>query len=74
MEFFGILFECVFCYIGWLIYRFSLGKIKFSPKKQTQMEMMRRENQTLLRVGGLAIMAMMILEIGLHLIQLIGRR
>ncbi len=74
MEFLGFLFECVFCYIGWWIYRFSLGKIKFSPKRQAQMEAMRRENQTLLRLGGLAIMAMMILEIGLHIIQFIGRR
>jgi hypothetical protein len=74
MEIFGVLFECVFCFIGWWIYRFSLGKIKFSPNKQQQMEALRRENQTILRFGGLAIMAIMVLEIGLHLIQWIGRR
>lgn len=74
MEIFGVLFECVFYFIGWWIYRFSLGKIKFSPNKQQQMEALRRENQTILRFGGLAIMAIMVLEIGLHLIQWIGRR
>lgn len=73
MEWIGLLVECLFLILGIYVYLFSRGFVKFSDESsQEKAEAFRNDNQTLLRLLSLALIAIMGLNIFLHLRTLLG--
>ena len=70
MEIIGLLFEFIFLAIGVFAFRFATGKMTFSEAQRPMAEQFRKENSGWMRVLGLALMAIMGLEIALHIFQL----
>jgi hypothetical protein len=70
MEYIGLLFEFIFLALGVFSYRFATGKMKFSEAQRPMAEQFRKENGGWMRVMGLALAAIMIVEIVLHVFQL----
>jgi len=70
MEYLGLIFEFLLLAIGVYTYLFALGKFKVSdPQAQKRMEDFRQKNGWL-RYAGLALTAIMLVNIYLHLAQL----
>jgi hypothetical protein len=68
MEFLGLFFECIFFGIGLYLYLYSRGKIKISTHtSDAKAEAFRQKNSRWLRILSLLLMAVMSLEIVLHL-------
>lgn len=66
-------FELVLLLFGLYLYLFAIGKAQ--PKgelAQTQAAKFRKRNSWWMRIGGLAIMAIMLVNIYLHVVQLWG--
>ena len=73
MEYLGLIFEFVFLALGVYIYIFSLGKLKSKdPEIQKKAEAFRLKNKSWLRISGLLLMALMSINIYLHVINLIS--
>lgn len=73
MEYAGLILEFIFLGIGIYFYLFSIGKIKSKdPKAQKKAESFRRSNYRWLRILSLALIALMSLEIILHVQSLIS--
>lgn len=73
MEYLGLILEFIFLGIGIYFYLFSIGKIKSKdPKAQQKAEAFRKSNYRWLRLLSLALMALMSLEIILHIQSLIS--
>jgi hypothetical protein len=70
MEILGFIFEWVLFGVGLYIYRFAAGKIHFHNTQQPIAERFRKENGSWMRIAGLLLMAIMAVEIALHLIQI----
>jgi hypothetical protein len=70
MEILGFIFEWVLFGVGLYIYRFSIGKIPFHSTQQPIAERFRKENGGWMRIAGLLLMAIMAVEIALHLFQM----
>jgi hypothetical protein len=70
MEYIGLLFELIFFAIGFFSYRFAMGKIRFSASQQPAADSFRKENGGWMRILGLALTAIMSIEIVLHIFQL----
>lgn len=71
MEYIGLFFEFLFLALGLYFYLFSRGFFKAkNAAKQKKAEVFRQKNATVLRLGGLAIAAVMVLNIVLHLATL----
>lgn len=73
MEFLGLFFEIVFLFFGIYLYLFAVGKIevKDSAKKE-KAEAFRKDNATWMRIGSLALIAIMAVNIYLHISQILG--
>jgi hypothetical protein len=70
MEYIGLLFEIAFLLLGIFVYRLSTGKMKVSESQRPMMERFIKENGSIMRILSLALMAIMSLEIALHIFQL----
>ncbi len=73
MEILGLFFEIIFLFLGIYVYRFATGKLRIHPTQQPFADRMRRENAGWMRVASLALIAIMSIEIILHIIQLLKK-
>lgn len=70
MEFLGLLFEFIFLAIGVYMYLFAIGKLQSKDSAlQQKAEKFRKENAGWMRIMGLALAAIMTVNIFLHLMQ-----
>lgn len=73
MEYIGLIFEIIFLILGIYLYLFSRGQLKSKdPNMQAKAEAFRQKNATWLRLFALAIMAIMALNIVVHISQLLS--
>lgn len=73
MEYLGLIFEVIFLALGVYLYLFSIGKLTSKdPEIQKKAEAFRQKNKTWMRISGLLIMALMSVNIYLHIIELIN--
>ncbi len=71
MEYVGLFFEIVFFAIGLYMYLFARGKFKVKDAKaRERMEAFRQKNSGWMRLVGLALMVVMLVNIFLHMQQL----
>lgn len=71
MDFVGLLFEIIFLGVGVYLYLFARGKISFSnPKTRENAARFRKSNASWLRILALALVAIMSLNVAVHLVQL----
>lgn len=73
MEYIGLLFESLFLFLGIFVYRLSTGKMKVHEMQRPAMERFIRENGKIMRLMSLALMAIMSIEIVLHIFQILKR-
>jgi ABC-type nickel/cobalt efflux system permease component RcnA len=72
MDFLGLIFECIFFSIGLYLYLYSRGKVNITTHtSNADAEAFRQKNSRWLRILSLLLMAVMSLEIVLHLRDLI---
>jgi len=72
MEYVGLFFEIVFFGIGLYLYLFARGKFSVkNPEMKKRMEAFRQKNSGWMRLLGLALMAIMLVNIALHIQQLV---
>jgi hypothetical protein len=74
VEFAGLIFEAILLAMGIWVYRFSKGKIKFHATQQPLMERFRLENAGWMRLSSIALVAIMSVEIALHLFQIFNKK
>jgi len=73
MEFLGLFFEIIFLFFGIYIYLFAIGKIRIKDSsKKAKAEVFRKDNATWMRIGSLALIAIMVVNIYLHISQILG--
>jgi hypothetical protein len=73
VEYLGLVFEFIFLALGVYIYLFSIGKLTSKdPEIQKKAEAFRLKNKTWLRISGLLLMALMSVNIYLHITELIN--
>lgn len=73
MEYIGLFFELLLFLFGLYLYLYANGKLQ--PKGESahqQAAEFRKRNGWWMRIGGLAIMAIMLVTIYLHIVQLTG--
>lgn len=71
MEYLGLFFELLIFAFGLYLYLFSIGRVRPKGEKaQRQAADFRVRNGWWMRIGGLAIMAIMLMNIYLHIVQL----
>jgi len=74
MEFVGLFFEIIFLVFGVYLYLFSVGKIGIKDSdKKAKAESFRKDNATWMRIGSLALIAIMVVNIFLHVSQILGK-
>ncbi len=72
MEYLGLVFEIIFLVIGIYLYLFVRGFItQKDSEKQAKMDEFRKENGWWLRLAAIALIAVMTLNIALHIQQLL---
>lgn len=72
MEYIGLLVEVLLFGLGAYLYLFSRGKITIKdPKMKDRVEQFRGENASWMRILGLALAAIMLINIVVHIQQLI---
>ena len=72
MDILGLIFECIFLGIGFFLYLYSRGRIKITTHtSDAKAEAFRQKNAGWLRIMSLLLMAIMSLEIVLHIRDLI---
>lgn len=68
MEYIGLIAEILFFALGVYVFLFSRGVFKSkNPERQARVEEFRKDNATWMRYLGLALAAIMLLEIILHI-------
>ncbi len=73
MEYLGLLFELLFLAMGVYLYLFAIGKVSTKdPQARERAEAFRARNGWWLRLLSLALIAIMAVNIYLHLVQLFG--
>lgn len=73
MEWIGLLFEFLFLALGIYVYLFFRGMISFrDPAHQARADAFRAQNKSWMRSLALALIAIMIVNIFLHISQLLG--
>jgi len=73
MEYLGLLLEILFFGFGLYLYLLAIGKMQAKdPEAAERLEAFRKRNAWWMRIGGLAIMALMLVNIYLHIVQLWG--
>ena len=71
MDYLGLIFEFGFLIMGVYLYLFSIGKVSTSnPSKKEESEAFRNKNKRWLKPLSLLLIAMMTVEIFLHIQQL----
>ncbi|MCO6475881.1 MAG: hypothetical protein J5I94_04630 [Phaeodactylibacter sp.] len=71
MEYLGLFIEFLFLAMGIYLYLFSIGRLKSGDEKaQKRAEEFRRRNAGWLRVASLLLIALMVVNIYLHIAQL----
>ncbi len=70
MEFIGLLFEILFLLLGVFVYRLSAGKMKVHEMQRPAMERFIKENGSIMRLLSLALIAIMTVEVLLHIFQM----
>jgi hypothetical protein len=74
MEYLGLLVELAFLAMGIYLYLFAIGKAKAAdPAARERAEAFRQRNAWWLRLASLALVAIMTVNIVLHLMQLRGQ-
>ena len=73
MEYIGLFFEICFLALGIISYRFATGKMRFSESQRPMADQFRNENGTWMRLLGLALTAIMSVEVVLHIFQLFAK-
>ncbi len=72
MDWLGLLFEIAFLGMGVYFYLFAIGKIHASdPATQKRMDEFRQRNGGWLRLASLALIAIMLVNVVLHIQQLL---
>ena len=72
MEWLGLLFEVLFLALGVYLYLFAIGKITSTdPKVRKNMQEWRERNGRWIRVAALTLIAIMLVNIVLHLQELL---
>jgi hypothetical protein len=73
MEYLGLILELLIFAFGLYLYLFSIGKVqpRGAQAKQRSADF-RVRNGWWMRIGGLAVMAIMLVNIYLHIVQLWG--
>ncbi len=70
-EYIGLLFELVFLGLGIYLYLFAIGVVKFKKAAaREKAEAFRQENNRLLRILALALIAIMGVNVFIHLMSL----
>ncbi|MFK7933802.1 MAG: hypothetical protein AB8G22_09840 [Saprospiraceae bacterium] len=70
MEFIGLLFELLLLGAGFYLYRLSMGRVKTDDEAlKERADGFLESNRTIIRIGALALMAIMTVNIILHLLQ-----
>ncbi len=73
MEWIGLLLECCFLWLGIYLYRLGRGWVRpADPQAQQRAADFRARNGWWLRLAGLALSAIMLINIVLHLQQLLS--
>lgn len=71
MEYLGLLIEFIFLAIGLYLYLFAIGRMKTNdPRAQQRAEAFRQRNGWWLRLAALALMAITLINIVLHIMQM----
>jgi len=71
MEYTGLIFEILFLCAGVYLYLFAIGKVSTpNPDKKEQSEAFRQNNKGWLRFLSLALVAIMLVNIVLHIQEL----
>ena len=70
MEYIGLLFEILFLLLGIFVYRLSTGKMKVHEMQRPAMERFIKENGSIMRILSLALIAIMTVEVLLHIFQM----
>ncbi|WP_020535528.1 hypothetical protein [Lewinella cohaerens] len=71
MEFLGLLVEVLLLALGVYLYLFARGIIKVKdPERRERVESFRQQNATWMRLLGLALAAIMLMNVVLHVSQL----
>ncbi|MCB0706229.1 MAG: hypothetical protein KDC34_13000 [Saprospiraceae bacterium] len=72
LDYTGLIFEIVFLAIGVYVYLFARGVISFKdPAARARSEEFRKENGRILRILALALIAVMGMNIAIHLYSLV---
>lgn len=73
MEYLGLFVEILLLLAGVYLYLFAIGKLKFKDEgTRKKAEQFRTQNSTWLRLGAMALMAIMVVNIFVHLSQLMA--
>jgi hypothetical protein len=73
MEWIGLFFEFTFLALGVYVYLFSRGLIQFSnPDHRAKAEAFREQNKSWMRILSLGLIAIMSINIFLHITQLLS--
>lgn len=73
MEYIGLIVEILFLIFGVYIYLFAIGKAKArDPESQKKAEAFRKANSWWLRMASLALIAIMLINIIVHVQQLLS--
>lgn len=73
MQYLGLIFEFLLFALGVYLYLFAIGAISSrNPEATARAEAFRRENYRWLRLGGLALMAIMFINVLLSLKEILG--
>lgn len=70
MEFIGLLFELLLLFAGVYLYRLSMGRVNTNDQQlKEKSDDFLSKNRSLIRIGSLLLMAVMTVNIILHLLQ-----
>ena len=73
MEYLGLFFEMLFLAFGVYIYLFSTGKMTVKdPDKKAKAEAFRKDNASWMRIASIALVAIMLINIYIHITQILG--
>lgn len=68
MEYVGLIFEILILVAGIYVYLFAIGKLKAKDQnRQKKAEAFRKENQVWLKYSSLLLVAIMLIEIVMHI-------
>ena len=73
MDILGLVVELLLLALGIYLYLFSLGKIRFGDEQNRERsETFRKQNAGWMRLAGLALAAVMLVNVVVHIMQMMG--